>query len=143
MRRLMLLLGLGLVTACTGRQVEVTTGAEPASEAAISLRVTNELAQPVNVYVVQNGTEMFVRQVAANATEVVAVRGVARRLDRDAARAAGGWSPQLRAGRRDAVARRVRVARALTGGVQARACGDRGRRRRVPRAAVASRNRDG
>lgn len=71
----MTLVGTALA-ACTGRQVDVTTNPEPASVAAVTLRVTNELDQPVNVYVVTGGTEMFVRQVGARTTEVSSVRGV-------------------------------------------------------------------
>lgn len=67
-----------LLTGCTGRQVEVGTGPETAqnSEAAVSLRVTNTLAQAVNVYVVTGGSELFVRQVAARGTEQFVVQGV-------------------------------------------------------------------
>jgi hypothetical protein len=62
------------VSACGPRQVQVGT-APTSAEAAIHF--TNNLPQPVNVYVVQGGTEMFVRQVAANTTENLPVRGVA------------------------------------------------------------------
>lgn len=78
MRRFAMLLALVALGACTGRQVEVTTNPQPASsEAAISLRVTSTLTQPVNVYVVMGGNELFVRQVGAQATEQAVVRGVA------------------------------------------------------------------
>lgn len=60
--------------ACGPRRVEVTA-AQP-SAAAVQLAVTNTLAQPVNIYVVHEGTDTFVRQVAANASETVGVRGV-------------------------------------------------------------------
>jgi predicted polyphosphate/ATP-dependent NAD kinase len=59
---------------CGPRQVEVRTS--PTSADA-TIHFTNNLASPVNVYVVQGGTEMFVRQVAANTTENLPVRGVA------------------------------------------------------------------
>ncbi len=62
--------------ACTGRQVEVQTGAESAPVAAPTLRINNTLAQAVNVYVVSGGSEIFVRQVAARATADAEVRGV-------------------------------------------------------------------
>ena len=62
------------VSACGPRQVEVRS-APTSAEAAIHF--TNNLAQAVNVYVVQGGTEMFVRQVPANSTEHLPVRGVA------------------------------------------------------------------
>lgn len=65
------------LAACTGRQVEVGTGPEAAvAQSGVSLRVTNTLSMPVNVYVVRNGTEMFVRQIGANATQEVSVQGV-------------------------------------------------------------------
>jgi hypothetical protein len=76
MRALVAVLALALA-ACTGRQVEVGTGpASAATQGSVSLRVTNTLSMPVNVYVVRNGTEMFVRQVGANATQEVGVQGV-------------------------------------------------------------------
>ncbi|CAA9356935.1 MAG: hypothetical protein AVDCRST_MAG40-3222 [uncultured Gemmatimonadaceae bacterium] len=61
-------------TACGPRRVEVTA-AQPTA-AAVQLAVTNTLSQPVNIYVVHEGTDTFVRQVAANASETVGVRGV-------------------------------------------------------------------
>ena len=80
MRKLGAVLGVAaLVTfgagACGKRQVEVGTAPSTAAESAIHF--TNNLPQAVNVYVVpQSGTEMFVRQVAANTTEHLPVRGV-------------------------------------------------------------------
>ena len=62
------------ITACGQRRVEVTA-AQP-GVAAVQLAVTNTLSQPVNVYVVHEGTDTFVRQVAGNASETVGVRGV-------------------------------------------------------------------
>lgn len=65
------------LAACAGRQVEVGTGpATAATEASVSLRVTNTLSTPVNVYVVQSGQETFVRQIGAQSTEQVSVQGV-------------------------------------------------------------------
>lgn len=61
-------------TACAGRQVEVTTGPEPAANVAIHL--TNNLSQAVNVYVTTGGTDMLIKQVAANSTEHLPVRGI-------------------------------------------------------------------
>ncbi len=69
---------LALTVACTGRQVEVGTGpATAAPESAPLLRVTNSLPQAVNVYVVTAGSELFVGQVGAQATQQLAVQGVA------------------------------------------------------------------
>ena len=64
------------LAACGPRQVEVSTGAQP-SVAEVGVRVTNNLSQGVNVYVVSGGSDMFLRQVAANSTETLPVRGVA------------------------------------------------------------------
>lgn len=69
---------LALAVACTGRQVEVGTGPETgAAVEAPAVRVTNSLTQAVNVYVVTEGREVYVAQVAAQATQQVAVQGVA------------------------------------------------------------------
>lgn len=59
-------------SACS-RSVQVRT-APTATESTIHF--TNNLSQAVNVYVVQGGTETFVRQVAANTTENLPVRGI-------------------------------------------------------------------
>jgi len=73
-----LLASLALVistAACGPRQVEVTTGAEPAAD--VSIRLTNNLTQAVNLYVTSGGTDVFLKQVSANSVEVVPVRGIA------------------------------------------------------------------
>jgi hypothetical protein len=57
--------------ACGGRQVEVQNAPRPAAE--VFLSVTNRLVQSVNVYVVRGSTEGFLRQVAANSTELLPV----------------------------------------------------------------------
>ena len=75
MRALMLSLSLVAVAACSGRQVEVRTGPEPAAE--VSLHVTNNLSQAVNVYVVSGTSDIFLKQVAANTVEHIPVSGVA------------------------------------------------------------------
>lgn len=62
------------VSACGPRQVEVSTGAQPAAD--ISIRFTNNLTQAVNLYVTTGGTDVFLKQVAASAVEVVPVRGL-------------------------------------------------------------------
>lgn len=79
MRRLVAAFGIAAVVlvgavACGNRQVDVRTA--PATTAESGIHFTNNLPQAVNVYVVQNGTEIFVRQVAANTTEHLPVRGV-------------------------------------------------------------------
>ena len=62
-------------TACAGRQVEVTTGPEPVAD--VGIHMTNNLSQAVNVYVTTGGTDMLLKQVAANSTEHLPVRGIA------------------------------------------------------------------
>jgi hypothetical protein len=62
-------------SACGPRQVEVTTGAQPAAD--VSVRLTNNLTQAVNLYVTSGGTDVFLKQVAPNSVEVVPVRGLA------------------------------------------------------------------
>ena len=75
MRALMLSLSLVAVAACSGRQVEVRTGPEPTSD--VALHVTNNLSQPVNVYVISGVNDIFLKQVAANTVEHIPVTGVA------------------------------------------------------------------
>lgn len=62
-------------SACGPRQVEVTTGAQPAAD--VSLRFTNNLTQAVNLYVTNAGTDIFIKQVSANTVEQVPIRGLA------------------------------------------------------------------
>jgi hypothetical protein len=61
--------------ACGPRQVEVRTA--PASQADVSIHLTNNLAQAVHVYVVAGGDLIFIRQVPARTVEHLPVRGVA------------------------------------------------------------------
>ncbi len=64
----------GAVPACAPRTVNVSSGTEPA---AAGLAFTNRLRTAVNVYVRgPSGSEVFVRQVPAGATESLVVRGV-------------------------------------------------------------------
>ena len=75
MRSLLLVCAIAAsAAACGPRRVEVSA-AQPTT-AAVQLAVTNTLSQPVNIYVVHEGSDTFVRQVAANASETVGVRGV-------------------------------------------------------------------
>lgn len=62
------------MTACGPRQVEVRTGPQPATE--VTLRVTNNLAQAVNVYMVSSGNDVFLKQVAGNSAASMSVPGV-------------------------------------------------------------------
>jgi hypothetical protein len=68
---------LAAATACGPRQVAVRTGEAPAAESTIEF--TNSLTTAVNVYVRPNtgAGEIFLRQVGAQTTETIPVRGVA------------------------------------------------------------------
>lgn len=63
------------VAACGPRQVEVRTG--PQAVSAVTLRVTNNLAQPLNVYVVNGGTDVFLQQVPSSSATSMNVPGIA------------------------------------------------------------------
>ena len=76
MRAFLAVLALVVVAACGPRQVDVTSGA-PTTQSQISLTVANNETQPVQVYVVQGGNPMFVKQVAARSTETLTVPGIA------------------------------------------------------------------
>ena len=70
-----LALVVAATSACGPRQVEVTTGAQPAAD--VSLRFTNNLTQAVNLYVTSAGTDIFLKQVSANTVEQVPIHGLA------------------------------------------------------------------
>jgi putative exporter of polyketide antibiotics len=72
-----ILMAAALVAACGPRKVEVS--AEPATSAQnqVSLHVTNNSTQAVNVYVVSGGNPIFVGQVSANSSQHLTVAGVA------------------------------------------------------------------
>ncbi len=75
-RPALLALALATATACGGRTVEVRTAPTAASE--LSVQVTNNLSQAVNIYATATGSsELFLRQVPANTVEKVPVQGVA------------------------------------------------------------------
>ena len=73
MKSLALALALTLI-ACGPRQVEVTTGPQPAAD--VSLVFRNNLTQAVNLYVTTGCTDVFLKQVAASSAETVPVRGL-------------------------------------------------------------------
>lgn len=75
MRVLMLSLSMLALAACGGRQVEVRTGPQPATD--VALHLTNNLSQAVNVYVVSGSSDIFVKQVGSNSVEHIPVSGVA------------------------------------------------------------------
>jgi hypothetical protein len=74
MRTIALTVALLLAGACGPRQVEVRTA--PATQADVSIHLTNNLRQAVHVYVVAGGEPIFVRQVPASTVQHLPVRGV-------------------------------------------------------------------
>ena len=62
---------LALPLGCGPRQVEVRSSPRPTAE--VSLSVTNRLTQAINVYVVTEGSEVFLKQVPANTSELIPV----------------------------------------------------------------------
>ena len=65
---------LAVTAACGGRQVNVETA--PKTGAAVTLHFTNNDNSAVNVYVVNEGTDHFLKQVASNSTEDLPVSTV-------------------------------------------------------------------
>ena len=74
MRGLLAGMLLAATVACGGRQVNVETA--PKTAATTTLHFTNNDNNAVNVYVVNNGNDTFLKQVAANSTEDLPVAGV-------------------------------------------------------------------
>lgn len=75
MKRLIAMMSLAIAaTACGARQVEVRTGPQPVSE--VTLRVTNNLSQAANIYIVNAGSDIFLKQVPANSAESMNVPGI-------------------------------------------------------------------
>lgn len=75
MKRLIAMASLAVIaTACGPRQVEIRTGPQPVSE--VTLRVTNNLTQAANIYVVNAGTSVFLKQVPAKGAESMNVPGI-------------------------------------------------------------------
>jgi hypothetical protein len=71
-----LVVALGVATACGPRQVEVRTAPSTATVEQ-TVQVTNNLSQAVNVYVTPaGGSQTFLRQVPANTVEKVPVPSV-------------------------------------------------------------------
>jgi len=71
--RTILLAALVSTLGCGGRSIVVQN---PPAPSAVSIKITNSLTQPVNVYVTGSAAEVFLSEVAANSTESVAVRNV-------------------------------------------------------------------
>lgn len=60
--------------ACGPRQVEVRSA--PAAASDVAVNVTNNLSEPVNVYVNTGGEDMFLGQVGGGSAMSLPVRGV-------------------------------------------------------------------
>lgn len=75
MRALLAGVLLAVTAGCGGRKVNVETG--PPAPTAVTLHFTNNDNSAVNVYVVNQGTDLFLKQVAANSTEDLPVAGIA------------------------------------------------------------------
>lgn len=65
---------LFVAVGCGPRQVDVRTA--PTQSAEVAIHFTNNLSRAVNVYVNTGGSDLFVRQVAANTAEHLPVPGV-------------------------------------------------------------------
>lgn len=74
MRKTVAAVLLFAVAACGPRQVEVRTA--PTQTADVAIHFTNNLSKAVNVYVNAGESDLFIRQVGANATEHLPVPGV-------------------------------------------------------------------
>lgn len=72
--RNILLAALVCTLGCGGRSIVVQN---PPTPAAVSIKITNSLTQPVNVYVTGTESEVFLSQVGANTSESVSVRNIA------------------------------------------------------------------
>jgi hypothetical protein len=69
---------LAATVGCGKRQVKVTTAPKPApTAAAVMVHFTNNDNSAVNVYVVNQGSDLFLKQIAANSTEDLPVAGIA------------------------------------------------------------------
>jgi hypothetical protein len=77
MRALLAGMVLAVTAACGGRQVKVETAPKATGPAAVVVHFTNSDNSAVNVYVVNGGTDLFLKQVAMNSTEDIPVAGIA------------------------------------------------------------------
>jgi hypothetical protein len=77
LRSLVLAVAIAATAGCGKRAVEVRTAPPPQAGTQVAIQVNNTLAQAVNVYVVANGAETFLRQVPAGSTTSVPVPGFA------------------------------------------------------------------
>lgn len=71
-----LLVSVALVGCHRGVKVNTAPAPAAATAKAVAFHVTNNLAQPVNVYVTTGGTDVLAGQVAGNSTTALSVPGV-------------------------------------------------------------------
>ncbi len=71
--RMILVAALAITLGCGGRSIVVQN---PPAPSAISIKITNSLTQPVNVYVTGTEAEVFLSQIGASASTSVAVRNI-------------------------------------------------------------------
>lgn len=74
MKKIITLLAFTTLAACAPRVLENPSG--PPTSTEVYLKVANGLGDPVNIYMVTSGSDLFLKQVAANSTESVPVQGV-------------------------------------------------------------------
>lgn len=72
--RTILLAALVVTLGCGGRSIVVQN---PPAPTPVSIKITNTLTQPVNVYVTGTEAEVFLSEIGANTSELVAVRNIA------------------------------------------------------------------
>ena len=72
-----LVLAAIMLTACRPRQVDVRTAPPQQQQGQVSVQVTNNLTQAVNVYVNLNGTDTFLKQVGGSSSATIPVQGFA------------------------------------------------------------------
>jgi len=75
MTKALVALVLGVALVACHRKVNVSTA--PAPVKAATFRVTNNLTQPVNIYVTSAGSDVLAGQVPPNSTQVLSAPGVA------------------------------------------------------------------
>lgn len=77
MKRALVTLLLGVALVGCHRSVQVKTAPTPSTTPPVTFHVTNNLSQPVNVYVTTGGSDVLAGQVAGNSTAALSVPGLA------------------------------------------------------------------
>ncbi|HEV2179385.1 MAG TPA: hypothetical protein VGR59_03665 [Gemmatimonadaceae bacterium] len=78
MKRALVALLVGVALVGCHRSVQVKTAPTPSTSSTppVTFHVTNNLSQPVNVYVTTGGSDVLAGQVAGNSTSALSVPGV-------------------------------------------------------------------